>query len=460
MTSKRGTGSEPPSGLNSSSKSSSESSPEELQREMKSLRGSLLSAQQTIKTLTEELHSLEGRVADGKCSERVALQLSRRIEDKNKEELEIARVFQTRVLPLRLPEREGLLLSAKYFPSERVGGDLYDVLEMPSNCLGVFIADVSGHGLPATLAATMAKRAVQAFSASRYSPAAILDKVNEELCSSTLGTQFLTAFFAVVDCDTWRMRYVNASHCPAILYDEDESFQLLDTEGLFLGMFQEPMYQEREVQLKAGTRLILYTDGITDAINPSGEPYKAVRLHDFIKSNRSLPVCEMIDRILEDLKAYRQVGPGEDDVTIVGLQVVAELLPETRIVIPSEPKELARVESKVMAGLRERNYSERALFAIKLALEEAIINAMKHGNHMDKARKVIISYSVDDKRAVISVEDEGGGFDPNAVPDPTLERYIEAPHGRGIMLMKAYMDSVTFSESGNKVTMVKRAPWA
>ena len=113
-----------------------------------------------------------------------------------------------------------------------------------------------------------------------------------------------------------------------------------------------------------------------------------------------------------------------------------------------------------MASLQKLNYSERARFAIKLALEEAVINAMKHGNHMDKTRNVTVSYSVDDKKVVISVEDEGDGFDLNAVPDPTLDQYIEASHGRGLMLMKAYMDSVSFNEFGNKVTMVKRAPWA
>jgi len=98
---------------------------------------------------------------------------------------------------------------------------------------------------------------------------------------------------------------------------------------------------------------------------------------------------------------------------------------EERVVIPSEPMQLARVESLILSRLEALNYGERALFAVRLALEEAVINAIKHGNRMDKARHVTITYSVDSRQCVIGVEDEGPGFDPKAVPDPTADENLE-----------------------------------
>ena len=130
------------------------------------------------------------------------------------------------------------------------------------------------------------------------------------------------------------------------------------------------------------------------------------------------------------------------------------------VVIPSEPMQLARVESLILSRLEALNYGERALFSVRLALEEAIINAIKHGNGMDKAKNVTLTYSADRAEFLVSIADEGAGFDPSAVPDPTADENLESPHGRGLTLMKAYMDDVTFNAKGNCVTMRKKAPWA
>jgi len=134
----------------------------------------------------------------------------------------------------------------------------------------------------------------------------------------------------------------------------------------------------------------------------------------------------------------------------------AEQTAEQReFVLPSVPESRETVERAVMEALERRGCNEEVLFAVRLALEEAIVNAIRHGNKSDPNKKIYVSYLIEDARITISVEDEGPGFDLDSVPDPTAEENLEADHGRGILLMRVYMDEVVYNEKGNKVTLTK-----
>ncbi len=114
-----------------------------------------------------------------------------------------------------------------------------------------------------------------------------------------------------------------------------------------------------------------------------------------------------------------------------------------------------QVEENVLTACQQHHFSESDIFAIKLALEEALVNACKHGNKMDPTKHVKVQFRVTDQRADVAVEDEGPGFNPGELPDPTIEENLEMSHGRGILLMRAYMSSVVFNPTGNKVTLTK-----
>jgi len=126
-----------------------------------------------------------------------------------------------------------------------------------------------------------------------------------------------------------------------------------------------------------------------------------------------------------------------------------------KVVIPSDLSAARVIGDEILRQTEALGYSPECGFAIHLALEEAVVNAHKHGNASDPTKKIVISYGVDPQRVVVRVRDEGSGFNPGCVPDCTTPDRLSLPHGRGIMLMYAYLDKVSFNDQGNEVEMVK-----
>ena len=125
-------------------------------------------------------------------------------------------------------------------------------------------------------------------------------------------------------------------------------------------------------------------------------------------------------------------------------------------VIPSDLRETSVAKQAIFKELERCEFCERAIFAIKLALEEALCNAVKHGNLSDPSKRVTVRYAVTTEKAVIIVRDEGAGFEPGDIPDPTTPERIPVPNGRGIMLIRSYMDEVYYRDQGREIYLMKR----
>lgn len=127
----------------------------------------------------------------------------------------------------------------------------------------------------------------------------------------------------------------------------------------------------------------------------------------------------------------------------------------TELVVPNDLRSAKQPEDRIMAELVRCGYDTDTIFAIKLALEEAMTNAVKHGNKNDASKKITVCFHISPRRVVIMVRDQGCGFCPDAVPDPTAEENLERPSGRGLMLMSAYMTKVKYNDTGNEVWLLK-----
>ncbi len=235
-------------------------------------------------------------------------------------ELEMARQIQLSILPHSLPKLPGLDIAARFLPMTSVAGDFYDFIQIDGTHLGVLIADVSGHGLPSALIASMLQVALTAQVGHASEPAKVLFGLNRALCGK-FTYNFVTAAYVYVDLEKNLMRYAGAGHPPVLQWRNatGKTAKILEN-GLILGMFEEATYEALELTLEAGDRHILYTDGILEAANPAEELYGADRFMRFMEANKSLAADPFADALLAEITNWTGLSADQgqqDDITLL-----------------------------------------------------------------------------------------------------------------------------------------------
>jgi sigma-B regulation protein RsbU (phosphoserine phosphatase) len=237
-------------------------------------------------------------------------------------EMEAARRIQASILPRELPSIRGVEIAARYVPLAAVAGDFYDVARIGPSRIAVLIADVSGHGVPAALIASMVKVAFAAEAGRAASPGAILEGMNATLCGM-FDRAYVTAVCAIVDGGARAITYAAAGHPPPILVSPDGSVARLEERGMFLGMFPSAAYASAEVKVDTPVRLILYTDGVIEAADEAADDLFGIeRLSDFAAEARDRPPAEFADALLARITAFARRDPlPHDDITVVVVDV-------------------------------------------------------------------------------------------------------------------------------------------
>lgn len=235
-------------------------------------------------------------------------------------ELEMAREIQLSILPHGLPKVAGLDIAARYMPMTSVAGDFYDFTLSDDRHLGILIADVSGHGLPSALIASMLQVALSAQVAHASDPVKVLSGLNKSLCGK-FKSNFVTAAYVFVDIEKGTMNYAGAGHPPLLLMRraDGKARELLEN-GLFLGMFPEAEYSAMQVPLEPGDRCVLCTDGVLEAKNLSDEEFKTIRFMSFMENNKELAADQFADAFLDELSRWSEQPPGQgqqDDITLL-----------------------------------------------------------------------------------------------------------------------------------------------
>jgi sigma-B regulation protein RsbU (phosphoserine phosphatase) len=239
-----------------------------------------------------------------------------RMED----ELRVARQVQESLLPDRLPQLEHTDLAAACLPARNVSGDVYDVIALGGKRVGLLCADVSGKGVPAALLMSNVQAMIRFFVGSSNgnapAPAALVQRLNQEVCRHSPANTFVTLFWAEYDAGRRLLRWANAGHCPALLLCGSEEAWLAEG-GIPVGILPTAEYTDQERILPAGATLVAYSDGVTEAERPDGEAFGEAGLVRACLEHSGTPAEEMVREIVQSVRSWTGGADPSDDLTLV-----------------------------------------------------------------------------------------------------------------------------------------------
>ncbi len=238
-------------------------------------------------------------------------------------EIEIARGIQQSFLPERSPVIDGFEIAATSLPARVVGGDFYDFIPLDSRRWGLVVADVAGKGVPAALFMALSRTLVRASTIGKQSISEGIKQANRLIVEDSSTNMFVTLFYTILDSGKRSLEYLNAGHNPPLLFREGANdIMLLKAQGMPLGISSELDIKSEKIELKAGDLVILYTDGVTEAVDAAREQFGEDRLAAAARSGRQLGPAAIIEKIQEELKRFVGDQPQFDDITLMVIKVV------------------------------------------------------------------------------------------------------------------------------------------
>ncbi|HEY3743820.1 MAG TPA: PP2C family protein-serine/threonine phosphatase, partial [Bryobacteraceae bacterium] len=240
------------------------------------------------------------------------------------EELSIARQIQQSLLPDTLPSEGWFRAAGSSIPSHQVGGDYFDIRLIAPDCWSTVVADVSGKGVSSAILASLLQGAFLGGSADPAQMPELISRINHYVLERAKGEKYATILYALLDA-TGRLSWVNAGHCTPIVVKPDGRWGRLETNGLPVGMIEPAQFVVHQIQIEARDKIVLYSDGLTDAQNLDSQFFGSRRVRDVVQANAAGDCRQLHDRLIEAVRAFTEGGVASDDITVV----VLEYLPQT-----------------------------------------------------------------------------------------------------------------------------------
>lgn len=236
-------------------------------------------------------------------------------------ELEVARQLQFSILPTAIPEIENVRIAVCYRPMTAVAGDFYEFVCADGNRIGFLVADVTGHGVPAALIASMIKVATQSVEACAHDPREVLRGLNRILFKQ-LHEQYVSAAYLWMDTEHGKALYSAAGH-PPLLRWRDGRLERIESNGLLFGIVPDPDYPVCDLSIHTGDRFLLCTDGVIEPENARGDSFGDKKLEEVVRNNQSRPPSELSDQLLSEIRLWQPASLAQqDDITLIVIDVV------------------------------------------------------------------------------------------------------------------------------------------
>jgi serine phosphatase RsbU (regulator of sigma subunit)/anti-sigma regulatory factor (Ser/Thr protein kinase) len=388
------------------------------------------------------------------------------------EQIAVAARVQQRLLPGAKPQIRGL--DVAYFSRycDETGGDYVDYIRSADGRHWSFlVGDVAGHGLGAAMLMvdTRARLRTHLEADGATAPAEVLGRVSARLFDESEPHEFVTLALLSVDSVTGQLSYVGAGHEPPLVYRaRSGTWEELASTGLPLGMVENESYRVERTRLETGDILVMATDGVTEAEDAQGRPFDTDSIKEVIVQCHSNNADAIAESLADRLLTHRGKPAFMDDVSYLVVKVgdlnlrweaSRPQVPGKRVYhhrFSSTPSEKERCLNTLFGLLGER-YPNHDLNEVFMATEEALSNAVRHGNQEDPQKQVEIELWLDERTISLVIADQGAGFDlVRSLPDYRDEQAVTLESGRGLMIMVALMNEVTFWNHGTSVCLVRR----
>ena len=376
-------------------------------------------------------------------------------------ELRVAREIQMSIVPKifpPFPERPELDVFAVLEPAKEVGGDLYDFFLLDDDHLCFTVGDVSGKGVPASLYMAVTKTLIKAKADIKLGPDEILYRVNNELCEDNDSGMFVTEFLGILTISTGELVFSNGGHnIPYLRKQNGEVAPLPKVPGVALGVMEDFEYFCASVQLEAGDSLVLYTDGVTEAMNPAGELLREERLENILRELNGKTAQEEVGHILHSTRQFMNGANQADDITILVIKYLGQKLLAYRL-----KNRLAEIEALALAVesfAAANNLPEQMVFQVNLCLDELLTNTISYGFPQGGEHEITVEIVLQGGALVITTHDGGLAFNPLERAEADTSQGIEERPvgGLGIHLVRNMMDEIEYRrESGQNVLVMKK----
>jgi serine phosphatase RsbU (regulator of sigma subunit)/anti-sigma regulatory factor (Ser/Thr protein kinase) len=371
-------------------------------------------------------------------------------------ELRVARIIQETLLPKEIPQPEGWSVAALWQPAQEVGGDFYDFFPLPDGRLGIIIADVTDKGVPAAMVMATTRSILRAVAERCIEPGLVLENVNNQLVPDIPTNMFVTCLYLILNLSTAEVVYANAGHNLPIHCTSEKVIECRVT-GMPLGLMPDMKYEVKSLSMSSGDRLLLYSDGLSEAHNPDGEMFGIPRIRELLSDRSKLEGEQLIDYLFRSLHEFtRPDWTQEDDVTFVTLERVLVNSGEktsldggvrtlVEFELPSEPGNERQAAERVIMAVEPLGLSDTRQKKLETAVAEATMNAMEHGNQYDPQKPVSVKVSASTGALAVRIIDYGG---KGEIPDstiPDLDAKLageQSPRGWGLFLIQNMVDDM------------------
>jgi len=400
----------------------------------------------------------------------VALERGRLIEayiekERLEEGLKLAHDIQMSMLPKTFPpfpERRDLDIFAAITPAKKVGGDFYDFFFLDENRLCFAIGDVSGKGVPAALFMAVVKTLFKAIAGRVQNPAEILSTVNREICRDNDSQMFTTLFCGILDTRTGEIRYSNGGHNPPYHLSRAGVQQVPKTGGRVLGLLEETTYAGSRLVLGPGETLLLYTDGVTEALDPAEQFFSERRLESILTQINFASAREQIEHLTREITLFAAGAEQADDITTLAIRFLGPAGSnngELQFTLKNRIAEIAALGERLGEFAAVHQLTPNVLHDLNLALEEAVTNIISHGYSDHREHEILVCIRVESGAVIAELKDDARPFNPLTVPEADATKPLDerTAGGLGIHLMRKLMDGIEYQrlEDGNLLIMKK-----